>query len=170
MKSLFEQYATKRNLSLVLILAVLFNVLLLLYFRNFDVPILDTYMFYTSDEAYEAIGDYGSYKRQRYIIGTLMLDFIYPIFYCLMLAFGLFRLQGSVKLAIFPLFILPVDYLENLSIIFLLRKFPVRYDGVAEMAGIFTLTKWLMVLVSLIGIIALILFRVFKKRRMEKAQ
>lgn len=164
MRSLFQIYATRSNLFILLILVVLCNVLLLLYFGDFEEPILDTYIYYSGAEAYDAIGSYGEYDRQRYIKGTLMLDFIYPIFYCFMLAFAAFRIQGSVRLAMIPLWILPIDYLENSLIIFLVSRFPIRYDILASMAGILTLTKWAMVVICLLGILALFFSRIFSQK------
>ncbi|WP_158861563.1 hypothetical protein [Lunatibacter salilacus] len=165
MNSLFQKYATRRNLSVLLILTVLFNVLFLLYFGDFEEPILDTYTYYSAGEAYEAIESYGEYDRQKYIRGTLMLDFIYPIIYCLMLAFAIYRLNGSGKIAAVPLWIIPVDYLENSLIIFLISKFPIRYEVLAGIAGIFTLTKWVMVVICLLGILVLFFSRVIIKKR-----
>ncbi|HSI76492.1 MAG TPA: hypothetical protein VK957_11365 [Lunatimonas sp.] len=164
MKSLFQKYATRRNLLILLILVVIFNGLFLLYFGKFKEPILDTYIYYSAVDAYEAIESYGENDRQRYIKGTLILDFVYPIIYCLMLAFAIFRLQGSIRLAMVPLWILPIDYFENSLIILLISKFPIRYEVLAGIAGIFTLTKWVMVVLCLLGILMLFFSRVFNLR------
>lgn len=168
MNLLFQKYATKRNLIALIILTVLCNMSLALYFGNFTAPILDTFMYYSADQAYEAIGEYGEDLEQRYIQGTLMLDFIYPVIYCLMLAFALFRLGGSAKVATFPLGILPFDYLENISIIYLINKLPARYDLIAGMAGIFTLIKWSLVIICLLGIILLVILRFYNRRNGSK--
>ncbi len=152
MNTLFQRFATRRNLFVLLIIVVIFNALFLLYFGNFKEPILDTYIYYSSAEAYDAIEGYGEFERQRYIKGTLMLDF------------ALFRLQGSIRVAMFPLWILPIDYLENSVIIFLLSRFPKRHDILAGVAGILTLTKWSMVVICLLGILMLFFYRVFYKK------
>ena len=164
MRTLLEKYATRRNLFILLILVILCNVSLLVYYWDFDEPILDTYIYYSTGEAYKAIENYGEYDRQRYIRGTLMLDFVYPIIYCLMLAFAIFRLNESIRVSIAPLCILPIDYLENVLIIFMISKFPTRYDVAASVAGIMTLTKWTLVAMCLLGILVLFFARIFSKK------
>jgi hypothetical protein len=157
-----QKYATKRNIVLLLLLTVLFNISLGLYFIDFHAPILDTVPYYSAEFAYEAIGMYGEAYKQTYITGTLLLDFVYPIVYCLMLAFALIRLQKSVAIASFPLFILPVDYLENTLLIFLVSEHPETYLFLAGLAGIITLTKWSMVAISVSVIIFYLVLRFFK--------
>lgn len=159
MNSLFQKYATKRNLIALAILTVTCNVLLLLYFGDFEESPLDTYVYYTASEAYKAIDNYGVYNRGRYIRGTILLDFIYPIIYSLMLSFSLFRLKVRAGLAILPLWIIPMDYLENVTIIFLLSQFPQRYVVLASIAGVVTSMKWLMVVMTLLSIIILFVYR-----------
>lgn len=165
MKFLFQKLATKRNLILLFILTVLCNVSLALYFGNFNEPILDTYLYYSADEAYEAISNFGDYFRQRYIWGTILLDFIYPVIYCLLLSISLFRLKANAKFGILPMWIIPVDYLENVTIIFLLSQFPKKHEVLASMAGVFTSVKWLMVFACLLSIIILFLYRYLKGKR-----
>nr|MBI1232252.1 hypothetical protein [Cytophagales bacterium] len=168
MTSLMQKYATKRNLVLLIILTVLSNISLGLYFIDFHAPILDTVPYYSAEYAYEAIGAYGEAYKKTYIRGTLLLDFIYPIIYCLMLAFALCRVQKSVSLAFFPFLILPVDYLENILLIFLVSEHPETYLFLAGFAGLVTLTKWSMVLISLSVIIFFLVLRFFKGRSKGK--
>ena len=165
MKSLFQQYATKKNLIVLLILTVLCNISLALYFGSFEKPILDTHIYYTATEAYEVIGSYEAYHRQRYVFGTLLLDFIYPVIYCLMLSVALYRIVHKVELALLPLLILPIDYLENISLILMVSKLPERNEMLASIVGVFTLIKWLMVIGTLLGIIVLLLYKRFKSKR-----
>lgn len=159
MNSLFQKYATRRNFIVLVILVLACNVSLALFFGDFEESPLDTYLYYTADRAYEAIDNYGVHGRERYIRGTILLDFIYPIIYSLMLSFALFRLRVRAGLAILPLWIILMDYLENAAVIFLLSQYPQRHILLASIAGVFTLIKWLMVIVALLSIIILFVYR-----------
>lgn len=163
-KTMFQQFATKRNLVVLFLLTVLCNVLMALYFGDLTEQVLDTYLYYSASEAYEAMEKYGDYKRQRYIQGTILLDFIYPVIYCLLLSFSLFRLKVNARRAILPWWILLVDYLENGIIIFLLSRFPVRYEGLAGIAGVVTLIKWLMVIASILSLIILFFVGFYRRK------
>lgn len=164
MHRFFSSYATRSNLLLLVALTILNNVSLVWFFRDFPDPILDTFLFYTDEEAYAIIENYGAEYRNMYIRGTLLLDFVYPVVYCLMLAFGIFRLSKHAGWASFPLWILPVDYLENGTLIFLLSQYPEEYRLIASAVGFVTCTKWTMVMASVLFILRALWVRYIMKR------
>ncbi|WP_209330879.1 hypothetical protein [Lunatimonas salinarum] len=164
MKKFVSRYATPTLLILSLVLVVANNLALLWFFRNFPEPILDTYLFYTADEAYAIFEQYGTYYRAMYIRGTLLLDFLYPVFYCLMLSFAIFRVSRHMGWALFPLWILPVDYLENATLIYLLIAYPTEYRWLATGVGFVTCAKWAMVMTSILFIVRALWMRYILKR------
>ncbi|MCC5938397.1 MAG: hypothetical protein JJU34_14055 [Lunatimonas sp.] len=164
MKKIVSRYATPANLVLLVILVVVNNLALIWFFRNFPEPILDTYLFYTAEEAYAIIEAYGAYYRAMYIRGTLLLDFMYPVWYTLMLSFGIYRASGQAGWALFPLWILPLDYVENGTLIYLLTQYPTEHLFLASAVGFITCAKWAMVLTSVLFILRALLMRYIIKK------
>jgi len=96
---------------------------------------------------------YGQQGRITYIRSTLLLDYIYPWIYSLMLSFIIFRVSGRAIISAIPFLILVLDYLENTLIIALLWQYPREYHALASIAGIITMAKWLMAATSLAAIL-----------------
>lgn len=112
---------------------------------------LDTRLSYTAAQAYQALEDYGPAGRAQYVRTTALLDFAFPVVYALLLglvtARGLWRaLPGTHRihwLALLPFAALLFDWLENGGILALLLSYPQRLEGLAALAGGFTLLKWI---------------------------
>lgn len=113
-------------------------------------------MGYTPERAYQVLGALGEQGRAFDLKYIVPLDFPFP------LAYGLFFFVAITVMArtLFPklrypwlvgttgLLAMLFDWLENLVIITLLRKYPARLDGVVGMGSAFTQLKWLFNLAS----------------------
>lgn len=159
MNRIIENYSSNRNILLLFILVVLFNMGFTLAFAGVEGTLLDLKLWYSASEARELISSYGPEGRTAYIKGTLALDYFYPIVYALLLAFILYRLSAWLILTKLPFAILLFDYLENTAILILLYRYPREGEYLASAAGWFTLLKWVFVALSAI----LILIFLFKK-------
>lgn len=149
-------------LFLLLVIAVNIFVLPAIYPR-FDT--LDLQSSYSPEKAYQFIDSYGEEGRQYYAIIELTLDVIYPLLSALMfssLTIYLFRRVFPLhsfwqKLPLLGLVVMLVDYLENTGILVMLLNFPRRLDPVAQIANIFTVTKYALsnaeLVLMLLGII-----------------
>lgn len=168
MENFIRKYAVLKNMVLLGVLVILFNIIMGYAFGRIEVDILDVQVYYSSEEAYNFISAYGEEGRARYINTTLLLDYIYPWFYSLLLSFIVFRLSGKYKLSLLPFAILTLDYAENTFVVILLASYPARLASLAAAAGIFTFTKWLMVWVCLAVIVWLgikMAIETFQKRK-----
>lgn len=113
--------------------------------------LLDTRLSYTPQQAYQALEAYGPEGRAQYARTTLLLDFLFPVIYALLLSLlatrGLLRAFPGAprlhRLALLPFAVLLCDWLENGCILALLWTFPQRLLGLATAAGTFTLLKWI---------------------------
>ena len=153
MKNFFRKQATLRNIFLLGVLTILFNIAMGYAFGSIEGEILDVQLFYSSEQAYQHISAYNEGERALYIKTTLLLDYLYPWIYSLFLGLILFRISGKHKLSILPFFILLLDYAENTAIIILLSRYPLRLELLASAAGMLTLGKWLMVLFCIVLIL-----------------
>lgn len=115
---------------------------------------LDLQFNYTPQLAYNTLSNMGEVGRKHYFWGELTIDILYPIIYGFLfslLILWLFRKIGETEIkwqrwAIFPLVAMFMDFLENISIISLLRIFPNQtpsFDKWAFWAASFGAIKWL---------------------------
>ena len=123
---------------------------------------LDPHFFYTPEQAYSMIQAYGESGRQAYRTFALTGDILYPILYTLCLGLlmtwlferGFAHGSSMQKLNIVPLGAWFFDLLENLSIVAMLSLYPAMLAGMAWMAALFTLLKWLFVGMTMVLILA----------------
>lgn len=155
MKDFLAHFSTNKNISLLFVLFLGFNLWILPSMMPGEKP-LDLEIFYTSDEAYAKINRFTPQIRESYRMGLMVSDMVYPLVYGALFSFLIFRLWQNEKLVIFPLGILLFDVIENISIINILILFPEKSHFWGSLAGISTAIKWtfsaLTILVVLSGI------------------
>lgn len=111
---------------------------------------LDLLFFYSPDEAYLRLKEFGMQGRLFYIMVELTADLFYPLIYALLLS-GLiiyicrrvpFRRSTIRVLFLLPLLTMLFDYAENACIVSMLIQYPYRQEGMALMGSVFTSLKW----------------------------
>jgi len=105
------------------------------------VGLLDLTINYSPDIAYAKLTAYGEQGRYAY---RLFLDYVDSVF------------PGRPiwqKLSYLTLGTTVFDYAENFCFLAMLRDYPQRLDGVAQVANIFTLTKWAFAVFSMVLVI-----------------
>jgi len=111
---------------------------------------LDLQYFYSADKAYNTIAQFNQEERTQYIITECTADAVYPIVYTLLLSFALFLFFNKLWLARLPLIIFLIDYLENICIIILVKRYPTELDVLANITGFLSGVKWISVLIIVI--------------------
>jgi hypothetical protein len=169
MNKWLQKHSTTRNIIYLVLAFILFNPAFQYAFKSLEADILDIQLFYTAEKAYSLIEAYGEQGRITYIKGTLILDYIYPWIYSLMLSLIIFRLSGKAVASAIPFLILILDYLENTFIISLLWFYPREFHALATIAGIITLAKWLLAATSLTIIIYYLTLKAFSHLTRKKS-
>ena len=134
--------------------------------------LLDLKFFYTAQDAYAFLTQYGEEGRELYK-HFLSADFVFAFCYGLgfsMLFTRLLRaLHGSesgwMKFNLLPLGVALADYSENIFILLMLNQYPENLQIIGMLAGISTLIKQLLTYCSLIFLLigtARLLARQFK--------
>jgi len=154
--------ATLKNIFLCLILFLLFNIVVIPYYiqqitPDADTSILDVRFGFSSAEAYETLHAIGQEGRNKYLFFLAIIDSIYPLVYgsLLILAAG-FLLRRTLNqnndfriLNLVAIDAVIFDYLENLGIIYLISHYPSRADGVATLASVSGMIKWVMITLAI---------------------
>jgi len=149
--------ATGRNVVVLLLIFLLFNVLIIppdiAHFQAISqgAGLLDMLDSYTPDQLYTHLTKFDAAGRQLYILHELTLDVLYPLISALLFslssAYLLKRALPTTSplhaLALIPFFVLIMDYLENISLVIVMVVYPARVDGLAQAAKLFTVSKWL---------------------------
>lgn len=116
---------------------------------------LDLLFWYNHDMLYQMLASYGEVVRQRYALGLLTVDVAYPIYYGTLLALVValilkeLTIPSSRKIIFIPYVAVFFDLIENSLIVYLLKAYPDKHLGIADLAGYITAAKW-----SAFGIIA----------------
>ncbi len=158
-----HRYASTRNILFLAFLWIVFNVAFSLVFAPLEGVVPDLKLYYTATQIYHTISQYDAHHIQTYINGTLLLDFLYPWIYGLLLSFLLFRLSSNIRLSLLPVLIMFFDYLENILVLIVMYTYPRHLDAVATSAGLFTMLKWLSTALCL-GVIMYLFFMYLGKR------
>jgi len=119
------------------------------------VQLLDTLFNYSQAQAYQHLAAYKEEGRQVYLFSTLFLDTLFPLAYGIFLALLLAFLFGKTKLGILALLPLPlilVDYIENSHIALLLINYPEQMPQIAYSGSIFTSIKWILIGILLLSV------------------
>lgn len=117
---------------------------------------------YSIEKAHEMIASYGDEGRALYRTIELTADVAYPLIYgiafALLIAFLWKKAAPNKKwaryLPLIAVFTVVFDLLENSMIVLLLNSYPQQPDGIAQMAAIFSLMKWLFVFANVGAILA----------------
>jgi hypothetical protein len=112
---------------------------------------IDLRFFYSPDEAYRMIESYGEDGRRNYALVESTVDIVYPLTYAtllsLILTFAYRRVAGPdhplQQARLLPYGVMLVDFSENAGIVTMLLRYPARYNALARLTSVFTLTKWL---------------------------
>jgi hypothetical protein len=170
----YEKLADGRVILLLLFLFLLTNfVIAPAIYPKFQT--LDTLSSYTPQKAYDLISSYGEQGRQSYAIIELTLDLAYPLItalmFSLMILYTFKRAFPGVEwvryVSFAPYVIMVSDYLENAFVVTMLLSYPRDLVGMARMANIFTVTKFILSPLQLLFIVGLIgwLIRIILLRR-----
>ena len=126
---------------------------------------------YTVDDLYRMAEAFGVEGRSAYIRARLTFDVVWPIVYALFLAsmtswlfsrgFPTDSLWQNLNLA--PVIGLALDYLENLSTVIVMWRYPLRTPVVDHAATVFTPLKWLFIGGSFILVIVGVLKLIWEK-------
>lgn len=135
------------------------------------VEILDLQFNYNPAQARQIIDKYGQEGRSYAIQFGLVADTFYPMAYTFLfliitsLIFKNLKNKGlnTGSLHLFPLVIVPVDYLENLSIANLMLKYPQVSDNEILIASFFTSFKWCLVAGLILIILGALVLMLTKK-------
>jgi len=113
----------------------------------------DTSFYYTKSELYQIAENYGERGRLFYIDTRITFDIIWPFIYTIFLITGIswitdkIVLEGSkVRLLnLVPIGAILFDFLENISNMVIMFRYPTPTDILASLAGVFTALKWVFV-------------------------
>ena len=155
MRTFIQKYASWKNILILMGIVLLFQ---FLWFPQFlpkgeHAVMLDTEMAYNAEDAYGIIGNYTDNMRQRYILGEITLDLVFPIIYTLLFSFLIFFLYKNATLALFPFLQMIFDYLENTGIVIMLSAWPGKIMWLASLTSVLSAIKW-----TLVGITSLVVF------------
>ena len=131
----------------------------------------DTSLYYSADHLYRIADAYGQEGRQAYIRARFTFDVIWPLVYTFFLLTAVsylgrraLPLGSSWRLAnLLPLAGVLFDFLENISTSLVMARYPLTTPVIAEMAGVFTLLKWLFIGSSFLVLVMWLLLAVWRK-------
>lgn len=121
----------------------------------------DARLFYNRAQLYQIAVVYGSQGRQAYLRARFSFDALWPLIYTFFFVTTLSFLgrrtypDGSPwrLLNLLPLAGILFDYLENIAASIVMARYPVPTPVVAELAGYFTLFKWLFIGLSFLALV-----------------
>jgi len=126
----------------------------------------DTSFWYTPTDLYQIADAYGPAGRQAYLRARWTLDLVWPVVYTVFLSLTIswvyrraFAVESRWQLTnLVPVAGMLLDYLENSATSLVMARYPALTPGMAHLAPLFTLTKWVFVNGSfvflLIGVVA----------------
>lgn len=134
--------------------------------------LLDFYAGLKSNQAYEIISTYGD-EAVKYYNVIQLADIILPLLMGLTYVMGISLLIKKVyngkkykSLSTIPLFTVTLfDYIENIGIAVMLRKFPGSLSGIAVITGFFTTLKMASYGLSIFIILVLLIKWIIKRLR-----
>lgn len=171
---ILHRWATGRVALLATIVFILFTALVLprqaaeaeIASDGADSP--DTSFWYTPTELYRMAEAYGPAGRQAYVKARWTFDLVWPLVYTAFLSLTIswvyrwaFAAKSRWQLAnLVPVAGMLLDYLENSATSLVMARYPALTPGIAHLAPLFTLTKWVFVngsfVLLLIGVIAVL--------------
>ncbi len=123
-----------------------------------EVGLIDLSLWYTPEDIYEMAEAYGDDGREAFIQSWLSFDVIWPIVYMVFLSTSISYIIKKVfapgsriyLLNVVPFLGLVLDYFENISASWIMYKFPIRISFLSNLVPIFTLTKWILIFLSML--------------------
>jgi hypothetical protein len=131
---------------------------------------------YSADYALHLLTLLGEEGRSAYLHNQLPVDMIYPFLfglcYSLLLAYFLNKLN-RLETRLFYVTWLPIlaglfDYLENISIIFMLLRYPSFSPHLASLASVFTVIKSVLSTLSFLMLVVLLITIVIRFVKLRK--
>lgn len=157
-------------LLVIIVVAVRFYVFPVLSFFPQKVP--DELMYYSPRKLFEIISEYSKSDIKNYITTSLSLDFIFPVLYGFMflfvklLSFRRLNIDRKFKflniMAFLPVFF---DFIENVGVIYMLKKLPNFNTNLAEILGFITLSKYLTMFIFVLVVMITVNYTIFYRIR-----
>ncbi len=120
----------------------------------------DTSLIYSAEDLYSMAEAYGEEGRSYYIYSRYTFDFLWPAAYLFFLTATLtylFRSYGSASpwrlVNLLPFGGAFFDILENSAASLVMYRYPLSTTVVAQLAPVFTFTKWLFIFLSFTALI-----------------
>ncbi|MCJ7718188.1 MAG: hypothetical protein MUO54_16940, partial [Anaerolineales bacterium] len=121
----------------------------------------DTSLYYSAEDLYKMVENYGPEGRRAYISARWTFDLIFPLVYVSFLAMGIswfskqliFTSKAWNLVNLLPLLSGILDYLENSATSLVMYLYPIQLMSAAFLASIFTLLKWVSIFLSFVGYI-----------------
>lgn len=125
----------------------------------------DTSFYYNRQQLYQIAEDYGQEGRYYYVDSRITFDIVWPLVYTLFLLNAISWIlnktivEGSSLrlLNLVPITSILFDFLENISNMVVMFRYPTPTDWLASIAGIFTSLKWITLsagfLILIIGVL-----------------
>lgn len=131
-----------------------------------DAKVLDLRFGFSPGEANHFLELIGPEGRSFYQMLELTLDLVYPVVYGLFLGALLLLIWRKVlpekspwlRLSLIPVVTAVFDYLENINIVLLIRRFPDKADTLANLASFFGAGKWVLFGLSVAVVLTGLLF------------
>lgn len=116
----------------------------------------DLSLYYNPSQLHQMAAGYGEMGRKAYIKARFTFDLVYPLVYAVFLALAISCLLAYLlpagnawrRLNLLPVCAALFDFLENIAASLVMVSYPEPLFGVAGLAGIFTLVKWLLITAS----------------------
>jgi hypothetical protein len=113
----------------------------------------DTSFYYTKTELYQMAEAYGQEGRLYYLDSRISFDIVWPLVYTFFLINSISWILNKTILEesklrllnLAPMAGILLDFLENISNMVVMFRYPLRTDILASLAGIFTSLKWVFV-------------------------
>jgi len=174
--------STGKRTLLFLLIFILFSILILpkqsadAASYGGDVGSPDLSFYYSPEDLNKMAEAYGEEGRDAYIKARFTFDFFWPIVYTLSLTSALSLLflrtiptySGLRKLNLIPILAMLFDYLENISTSFVMWRYPEKITGIAAVAPVFTLLKWVFIsmafILLILGVVSAVRHRITLKR------
>ncbi len=136
----------------------------------------DTSLFYSAEQLYSIAEAYGPQGRDAYIRARFTFDVIWPLVYTFFLLTVIsylgrqvFPADSSWQLAnLLPLVGVLFDFLENFSTSLVMWRYPSETAVIAELAGVFTLLKWIFIGLSFFVLLGLLFVAIWQKVSIRK--
>ena len=134
------------------------------------VGVIDLTWGYDPPKTLQMIANYSPEGRSYYATTEMTIDIVYPIVYAFLFGIILTMLYQHTTwkwVHLLPFVMMLFDFMENISIIYLLKTFPLQSQLFATICEICKLLKWIsfviLILILIIGLLRL-LFRFINKK------